>query len=43
MYRKTADGNLALFESKLGIWWRIEHVWDQLEGGAYGDMHLFFK
>jgi hypothetical protein len=43
MGRTMADGNLDLYESKLGKWQRIEHVPEQLEGGTYGDMHLYFK
>ena len=33
------DGKWIMYESKLGPEWRIEHVWDQLSGKAWCQVH----
>jgi len=43
-YCGCGAGKLYLFESKLGVeGYRIEHVWNQIEGGPYGSLYRFYK
>jgi len=36
-------GKWIMFESKCGEWVRMEHVWDQLNGGIYGSPTRYYK
>jgi len=36
-------GKWIMFQSKCGQAEKIEHVWDQLGGSFYGDLHRYYK
>ncbi len=36
-------GKWAIFESKCGEWFKIEHLWDQLNDGDYGNPICYYK
>jgi len=36
-------GKWIMYESKCGDYERIEHVWDQLNDGEYGDPIRYYK
>lgn len=36
-------GNWTMYESKLGDGVRIEHLWDQLGGGRYGEINGYYR
>jgi len=39
---EIADSQLLMFESKLGVMHRIYHVWNQLDGGAFGRANRYY-
>jgi hypothetical protein len=42
-YWGCGAGRWIMFESKIGNSEKIEHVWNQLNGSAYGEPVLFYK
>jgi hypothetical protein len=37
------QGKWIIYESKCGEWYKIEHVWDQLNGSSYGIPSRYYR